>query len=497
MATPVDVRSLTVLFKRTVRSPRPLALPTAVNSAAVADVAVRLAKEMRERVGRAETLNRRLGHDLQARGDDRRGHRHVEPIRHPHGREHRELTDRGVDRVDGRHDVLSPAEQLRVVMREDGGDPLQIEAFDRVEREPLRREPERHAAQPDSLGALGQDGPEALGRAVKDADAGVELIGEPRGWRRQRNRHQLTDQCGAELAEVRLEVAVEMSRVGLFARQGGLAVDDETVWSEQIREQRCQVLDGRRQIVRFLGRGVRADGQQEHERQQALRSSSRDVAAVEARLSTDLADDPRAAASNQRHRLLRVNRLLPAAGVDRITPLQPHRRFLIAPVDGKNRDRDALGGHGAEPLFDPPLFLGGHVRLDRPKQRQILRFDGAHIRRRPRGGWPPRRCRSPATGLTSHDAGTEPLPGPPVREPTAAVRASGRRRHDRRRRRSRRGRRRRRRGLDGAADGAGTSACGNGVCAAGGGVELGRSAGTGGSGARGLPHRLRLEAVRE
>ena len=45
----------------------------------------------------------------------------------------------------------------------------------------------------------------------------------------KRYRDELTDECRAELAEVRLKVVVEVRRVRLLARERGLAVDDEAV----------------------------------------------------------------------------------------------------------------------------------------------------------------------------------------------------------------------------------------------------------------------------
>ncbi len=71
------------------------------------------------------------------------------------------------------------------------------------------------------------------------------MIGEARCRRRQRHRHELADQCRAELAEVRLKVAVEVSRMRLLSWQRGFAVDDEPVRAEQIAEQRGEVSDRR------------------------------------------------------------------------------------------------------------------------------------------------------------------------------------------------------------------------------------------------------------
>src|SRR5258706_356368 len=101
--------------------------------------------------------------------------------------------------------------------------------FDGIEREPLRSEAERHATGTNRVGALGQNRSEALGRPLKDTEGGIELIGEARGRRWEGDGHQLTDEGGAKLAEVRLEVAVEMGRVRLLAGQGGFAVDNQTV----------------------------------------------------------------------------------------------------------------------------------------------------------------------------------------------------------------------------------------------------------------------------
>ena len=58
--------------------------------------------------------------------------------------------------------------------------------------------------------------------------------------------HDLADQRHAELAEVALEIAVEMRRVRLLARQGRFAIDDEAARTEEVREERRSVLDRNR-----------------------------------------------------------------------------------------------------------------------------------------------------------------------------------------------------------------------------------------------------------
>ena len=186
--------------------------------AAIADVAVRLTKEVRQGIGGAEALNGRIGDDGQIVRHEWHGDGDIETIGHAHRHEGGELGDRGFDRIDGRHHVLAAAAQLRAVVREDRRHLVQIQTFHGVEREMLRGEPERHAACTDGFSALGQDRAEALGGALEDAQAGIEAVCEARGGGRQWHRHELIHQGRVELAEIRLKVAVEMGRMRLFTR---------------------------------------------------------------------------------------------------------------------------------------------------------------------------------------------------------------------------------------------------------------------------------------
>ena len=145
----------------------------------VADVAVRLPEEVRQRVGRAEPLDRAR----RRRPSDR-----VDTIGTASETSKRSVTPTVTNVVDWltlasialtrRHDVLAAAEQLRVVVGEDGRHALQVEPFDGVEREALEREADRHAAGADRLGAIGEDRPEALRVRWNTPSAGVELVGE-------------------------------------------------------------------------------------------------------------------------------------------------------------------------------------------------------------------------------------------------------------------------------------------------------------------------------
>ena len=69
----------------------------------------------------------------------------------------------------------------------------------------------------DGLCPLGQNGSEALGAPLEDAEGRIEPVREPRGRRRKRKRDELADQRRAELAEVRLEITVEVGAVRLLS----------------------------------------------------------------------------------------------------------------------------------------------------------------------------------------------------------------------------------------------------------------------------------------
>ena len=187
--------------------------------ARVADLAVGLAEEMRQRVRRPKALDRRVRHHLQVVRHDRHRQRDVEPIGDAQRHERGEVAHGRLDGIDRGHDVLPAAEQLSIVVGEDGRHLVEVQALDRVERKSLRGEAERHTTRADRFGTLGENRPEALRRALEHTGARIETIREARGWRRQRHVHELTDERRAELAEVRLEVVVEV-RVSAAARPG-------------------------------------------------------------------------------------------------------------------------------------------------------------------------------------------------------------------------------------------------------------------------------------
>ena len=89
-----------------------------------------------------------------------------------------ELVDRRLNRVHRRDHILPSAQQLRVVVREDGRHLPEVEPFYGVERESLHGEPDRHAARADRFGPFCQNRSEALGRALEHACARIEMVGK-------------------------------------------------------------------------------------------------------------------------------------------------------------------------------------------------------------------------------------------------------------------------------------------------------------------------------
>ena len=177
---------------------------------AIADAVVYRTKEVNLRDGRADPANGRIGCDDDVGRDVRHGDRYVQIVRDAVGDERSRTTDLGVDRVDCRNDVLTPATQLGVVVREYRRHRLQVYVLDRIERETLIGETDRHTARADGVRAFGEDGTEARSRTREHAEPRVELIGEPRGRSGQWQRDDLTGQRGAELGELALEAAVEV-----------------------------------------------------------------------------------------------------------------------------------------------------------------------------------------------------------------------------------------------------------------------------------------------
>ena len=101
-----------------------------------------------QRIGTTNPLDGCGRDHLEAVVDERHRHRHIEVLGHTHGHVGRALVDRRTNRIPRGDDVLAAAEELGVVVREHRGHIGQIEPFDRIERDPLKREPEGDAPGP-------------------------------------------------------------------------------------------------------------------------------------------------------------------------------------------------------------------------------------------------------------------------------------------------------------------------------------------------------------
>ena len=209
------------------------------------DLAIVLPEEMRQRVGGAQPLDCRIRTDGQIVAREFHRGRDVEAVGDANGQIRRVLRNARLNGIDSRDHILAAAKQLSVVVREDGRHPIQIEAFDALKLEALKRKAKRDAAGADGFGALGENRAEAFRAPLEDPRAGIELVGETRCGSRQRDRDELADDRGRELVEVRLEIAVEMRRVRLLAWQRGLAVHFQSLRTEETREERRQILHRR------------------------------------------------------------------------------------------------------------------------------------------------------------------------------------------------------------------------------------------------------------
>ena len=370
----------------------PLALARAVNRRRSPMSPFDMPEKMRQRIGGAEAADRRLRDDAQVGGDDWDRDRHVKSIGDADGEERRVLTHVGVDVVDGRDDVLPAAEQLRVVVREHRGHRVEIEIFDRVERETLKGEPERGVAGADGIGALGENRAEAPGAPLKHAGARIELIGESGCRRRQRHRHELADEGRAELAEVALEVAVEMGGMRLLSRQRRLAVEHQPSRAEEVREQRGGVLDGHCQVERLL-RVNRLRRGEEH-RDSSSRTTDANICTHHYRPISTMTQLPLLLASVMVCRLSGDCRRPPASMMSCL--LSCSGRPIAAPIDRLDGDVDFLRRDRAKPLLDPAFLVGTEVGLDRSEEREILRLDRARIRGHDAREW--RRRHRPRVG---------------------------------------------------------------------------------------------------
>src|SRR5262245_51395349 len=150
-------------------------------------------------------------------------------------------------------------------MREDRRNVAQIDAFDRVEREPLIGETDRDAASADGLKTFGENRTEACGRTLEHTKRRVELVSEPRRRRREWQRDDLAGERSAELRELAFEATVEVPRVGGAAGQRHVAVDDQPVRSIEVLEDPPQLGDLHRDVDRFLRGRRHSRSKQSHE----------------------------------------------------------------------------------------------------------------------------------------------------------------------------------------------------------------------------------------
>ncbi len=183
-------------------------------------------------------------------------------------------------------------------MPEHGGHGDERHAVEMIEREELVGEVDGEPAAADGFAAFSQDGSEAAGRAHERAGGIVELVGEARARRGQRDGGELTGQRDVHEPELRLERAVEVGRVVGAIERHVFAAEDQAVRAEDVFEERGE---SGRAVLRTRGRG----------HQQAEEYSSHDspyheyltvTGASARRAETNLLDHPAAVGATKRHR---------------------------------------------------------------------------------------------------------------------------------------------------------------------------------------------------
>jgi hypothetical protein len=128
------------------------------------------------------------------------------------------------------------------VVGEDGGDGVERGVLERIEGEPLVGEAEVELALARGLGALGEDGPEAVGGAGEQPQGLVEGVGERGGGSGNGQGRELAGQGDVELGELALEGVVEVGGMRLAAGERGLAAHDQAVLTEKPGDEIGQLL---------------------------------------------------------------------------------------------------------------------------------------------------------------------------------------------------------------------------------------------------------------
>ena len=262
-------------------------------------------------------MNGRVREQRQARAHDRHRERDVEPVRDAEGHRAAELADRRHHAVHGRHDVGAAAAKLGVVVPEHGGHGDERHAVEMIEGKELIREVDGEPATADRFAAFSQDGAEAAGRAHERTAGIVELVGEARARRWQRNGGQLTGQGDVDEPELRLERAVEMCRVVGAVELHVVAAEDQAVRAEDVFEESSEA---GRPALRTSRRGHQHT--EEYNRHDSHYHLYLAVTGASARRAeTNLLDHPAAVGANERHRRVPVGALqLPVVGEDLVVP---------------------------------------------------------------------------------------------------------------------------------------------------------------------------------
>ena len=174
------------------------------------------------------------------------------PIGDADGEERRVLADVRLNGIDGGHDILAAAQQVRVVVGEHGRHLIQIEPSNRIEREALKRKTKRRPAGADGLGPFRENRAEALGASLEHAGARIELVGEAGRRRRQRNRDELADDRVVNWPKLHWKSLLKCAECDCSPGSVASLSTTSPLRTEEVREQRRRVLDRNGQIERLL-----------------------------------------------------------------------------------------------------------------------------------------------------------------------------------------------------------------------------------------------------